>query len=52
MSNDKKRIEYISEDGYRGLLYNWHFDDWTGEWNYSMSIHDETGFEVLHSYRN
>lgn len=49
MSNGK-RIEYTSEDGYRGLLYNWHFDDWTGEWNYSMSIYDKTGFEVLHSY--
>lgn len=45
-----ENIEYISEKGYKGHLYNWHFDDWTGEWNYSMSIRDKDGFEVLHAY--
>ena len=50
MNNGQKRIEYSSEDGYRGLLYDWHFDNCTGEWNYSMSIKDKDGYEVLYAY--
>ncbi len=46
----ENRIEYVSDDGHRGVLYNWHHDDFTGEWNYSMSIYDKDGFEVLHAY--
>lgn len=43
-------IKYTSPDGHEGILYNWHHDSWTGEWNYSMSIRDKDGFEVLHAY--
>ena len=46
----RKRIEYVSDDGYKGVLYNWHYDDWTNEWNFSMSIRDKGGYEVLHAY--
>ena len=45
-----KRIEYTSEAGYKGVLYNWHYDDLTGEWNYSLSVKDKDGYEVLHAY--
>ena len=45
-----KTLEYVSKAGYKGVLYNWHYDDWTGEWNYSMSIKDKDGYEVLHAY--
>lgn len=43
-------IRYKSENGYSGVLYNKHRDDWTGEWNYSMRIYDSDGKEVLHAY--
>lgn len=46
----EKTIKYTSDDGYTGLLYNWHYDDGTEEWNYSMSIRDMDGYEVLHAY--
>ena len=42
-------ITYTSPDGFTGVLYNWHFDWWTGSWNYSMRITYE-GKEVLHAY--
>lgn len=44
------KIEYTSKDGYKGMLYNWHYDDYIGEFNYSMSISDMNGKEVLHAY--
>lgn len=43
-------IEYVAKGGMKGVLYNWHYDDWTGEWNYSMRILDKDGFETLHAY--
>ena len=45
-----KTLEYVSKAGYKGVLYNWHFDEWTGEWNYSLSVKDKDGYEVLHAY--
>ena len=50
LNNRQERIVYTSENGCKGFLYNWHFDAFTGGWHYSMSIRDETGLEVLHSY--
>lgn len=44
------KMEHTSENGYKGILYNWHYDDWTGEWNYSMRIYGPDGKEVLHAY--
>ena len=45
----KNKIEYISDNGFRGVLYDLH--DWyDGERIYQMSIYDKTGYEVLHTY--
>ena len=49
----KKRneIRYKSDNGYEGLLYNWHRDDFTGERCYSMCVfRTSDGHEVLHAY--
>lgn len=43
-------IEYEAPNGTKGLLYNWHYDSWTREWNYSMSIYDKDDYEILHTY--
>lgn len=44
------RIEYVSENGYKGVLYNLH-DDYNGtEKLYEMSIYDADGYEVTHAY--
>lgn len=43
-----KKIEYESDNGYRGILYNLH--NWYGELNYQMSIYDEAGNETLHTF--
>lgn len=45
-----KIIEYVSKGGIKGILYNWHYDDWNGEWHYSMRILDKDGYETLHAY--
>ena len=45
-----KQIAYTSGKGYKGILYNWHCDNWTGEWHYSMMIFDRDGKEMLHAY--
>ena len=51
MSRQHKEIRYTGANGYEGVLYNWHKDDYTdGEWNYSMSIRNLAGREVLHAY--
>ena len=44
-----KNIEYVSKDGYKGILYDWHNDPYCG-WMYQMSIYSPGGREVLHSY--
>ena len=45
-----KTMEYVSKAGYKGILYNLHYDESTGEWNYSLSVKDKDGYEVLHAY--
>lgn len=42
------KIEYVSSDGYKGILYNLH--EWYGEQKYEMSVRDSDGYEVLHTY--
>lgn len=42
-------IVYKSEDGYTGVLYDYHNDPYCGE-NYQLSIRDKDGYEVLHAY--
>lgn len=42
------KIEYVSSDGYKGILYNCH--EWYGEQKYEMSVRDSDGYEVLHTY--
>ena len=44
-----KTIECVV-NGFKGVLYNWHHDEWTAEWNYSMRVMDPEGQEVLHAY--
>ena len=44
------RIEYVSESGKKGVLYNLH-DNYDGtEKLYEMSIYDPDGYEVTHAY--
>lgn len=45
----EERIEYTSEAGYTGFLYDWHYDPFCG-WHYCMIIRDAAGKNVLHSY--
>ena len=44
----KDAIKYVSENGYSGLLYDYH--EFYGEEFYQMSIRDNDGKEVLHAY--
>lgn len=44
------RIDYYAENGYHGVLYYWHKNEFTGKWNYSLSVRAPDGHEVLHSY--
>ena len=42
-------IEYTSEKGLTGTLYNWH-QGFDGGWAYEMSVRNRGGVELLHAY--
>lgn len=42
-------IKYKSKHRFKGVLYDWHNDPYCGE-HYQMSISDDKGKEILHSY--
>lgn len=42
-------IKFKSKHRFKGLLYDWHDDPYCGE-HYQMTITDNEGKEVLHSY--
>lgn len=48
--DNPKRIEYVSEGQFKGVLFDYHRNPFTDKWYYQMSIFAPGGKEIMHAF--